>query len=115
MQIITKLKLAAISADDYEQTHKINFVKQGFPTNGLHKKWERNKPGSGAQLSTEKVGVEGEKKSSGSFQKDERRPSVICDHCKKPGHHKWGCWKLHPEKRPQKKKTNKQTNKQTNK
>ena len=93
----TKLKQAAISADDYELTHKRNFVKQGFQPNRLHKNWERNKPGSGSQLSTEKAGVEGEKKSSGSFRKDETRPSVICDHRKKPGHHKLGCWKLHPE------------------
>ena len=37
---ITELKQVAISADNYELTHKINFVEQGFRPNGMHKKWE---------------------------------------------------------------------------
>ena len=71
---ITKLKQAAISANDYELTHKINFVEQGFRPNGMHKKWERNKPGSGNQPSTEKAGVEGEKKSLVASRKIKQDP-----------------------------------------
>ena len=71
---ITELKQVAISADNYELTHKINFVEQGFRPNGMHKKWERNKPGSGNQPSTEKAGVEGEKKSLVASRKIKQDP-----------------------------------------
>ena len=35
---------------------------------------------------------------------EEKKPSKMCHHCKKPGHMKSECWKLHPELAPKRRK-----------
>ena len=92
---ITKLKKAAVVADDYELTHKMGVGKTNFQSKGFYKNTEKGKSGSEAQSSTGSPDPSDKKPSSSSGAKWEQRKKSFpsCDYCHKKGHSKARCFK----------------------
>ena len=98
---ITKLKKAAVVADDYELTHKMSVSKTNFQSKGFYKNTDKGKSGSEAQSSTGSPDPSDKKPSSSSGAKwDQRKKSFPpCDYCHKKGHSKARCFKFIADER----------------
>ncbi len=97
---ITKLKKAAVVADDYELTHKMSMGKTNFQSKGFYRNTDKGKSGFEAQSSTESPYSSDRKPTSPSGAKDDLKKSFPpCEYCHKKGHTKARCFKFIADER----------------